>query len=147
MTFQSRDIIYSAHKAVFVMDKIANRTLQDNFNLTYSQFLVLVAINRNPDVSQRDIADFLDMTEAAVSRQIDIIVDKKYAQRYENKKNRREYILSLTESGKNNLQKAFKILDDKFEDVFKVIDEDEKKILASAFGKLLKVVCKDCRCY
>lgn len=147
MKIHSRDIVYSAHKAVFVIDKIADKILQDNLNLTYSQFRILAAIRKNPDVSQKNIADFLDMTESAVSRQMEFVVDREFVKKTENKKNRRQHVLALTTSGKDQLQKAFKTLDAKFEEVFDVINQDEREVLASAFAKLLKVVCKDCRCY
>lgn len=147
MKIHSRDIFYSAHKAVFVIDKIADKILQDNLNLTYSQFRILAAIKRNPDVSQKDIADYLDMTEAAVSRQIEFVVKREFVKKTENKKNRRQSVLALTSLGINQLQKAFKTLDAKFEEVFGVINPKEREVLSTAFSKLLKVVCKDCRCY
>lgn len=137
----SRRIIYSIHKLVFLTDKIGDNLLQNRLQLTFSQFRILMAVEKTDDVCQRDIARYWDMTEAAVSRQIAILITKKFIARKENKKNRREYILTLTKQGTSQLEKACRILDIHFEAIYGVVTQIERKVLLESFDKLLKQIC------
>ncbi len=136
----SRDITYNLHKVVFLMDKVADRVLEEHLKITFSQFRILMALDSDA-VSQKDIADYWDMTEAAVSRQIEILVSEKFVSREENEQNRRQNILKLTKKGEEYLQKAFKILDDTNAKVYETLDERERQVLVEGLHKLLKVIC------
>ena len=138
----SRGITYTLHKLGFLMDKIGDTTLQKHFQMTFSQFKILIAINHKKDASQRDIADFWDMTEAAVSRQIEILMNKKLVARRENKENRREHLLNLTQSGLKSLDKATKLLDQEYGKIYSVIPLEEQKILVNNLDTLLQTICR-----
>src|SRR5437867_4108440 len=121
----SRDITYNLHKVVFLLDKIADKALEQKLEITFSQFKILMAID-GEEVCQKTIADYWDMTEAAVSRQIDLLVAKKIINRKENAENRRQHMLSLTKTGKQQLKSAIKLIDQKYEEIFQVIDQKER---------------------
>src|SRR5689334_18852968 len=118
----SQDVGYKIHKAVFVMDKIADSTLSEHSDITLSQFLLLMAIVNNPNQCQSRIADFLEQSEAAVSRQIDVLKNKKLIATKPNEGNRRENVLYPTPQGRDAFTKANQILDRKFSEVYKVMD-------------------------
>ncbi len=145
MTFydHSKSIAFTIHQVVFLLDKLADKTLQQKLNLTHSQFLILMALNYNPDVSQAKIAQYLELTEAAVSRQIEILIEKKMIAGQENKNNRRENILSLTKSGQDKLHEAFHVLDNKYQEIFKVIGKSDSKTFSQSLDKLLNALCSD----
>ena len=134
-------IAYKIHKAVFVMDKTADSTLQEKLNLTLSQFLILMSIEQNPNLTQVEIARFLELTQAAVSRQIDVLKNKNLITISQNEKNRRENLLFPTLKGKEIFTKADKILHETFETLYKVMDEKEKENLEKSLDKLLSTVC------
>ena len=137
----SREITFTLHKLVFLMDKIGDQSLQKNVNITFSQFRILLAINHKENLSQRDIAEFWDMTQAAVSRQVEILIKKKLVTRKDNKDNRREHVLNLTVEGENLLTKASVALDTEYHSVYKVISEEEQSIMSRNLDKLLQTIC------
>lgn len=137
----SQAIAYKIHKAVFVMDKAADSTLQDKLGLTLSQFLILMVVDQNPNVKQIEIADFLEITQAAVSRQIDVLKNKKLIIISQNRENRRENLLSPTTKGKEIFNQANLILHETFENLYKVMNEKEKVNLEKSLDKLLFSVC------
>lgn len=139
----SREIGFRIHKVVFLIDKITDKTLNKQIGVTHSQIMMMHAIKHRGEVSQRDIAKYWEMTDAAVSRQVEILSTKGFIRLWQNPENRREHILALTSVGQNELAKAFKILDTTFENVFSVISEEEKENLIQSLDKLLASVCKN----
>lgn len=132
----TKSLVFMFHKVVFLMDKLTDQTLKNTLNLTHSQFLILMALNHYPNVSQSKIAEFLELTQAAVSRQIDILKYKNMIFQKEKDTNRREHIVSLTNTGKKELEKAFHILDSKFQNKFQILNSNEKKSLTESLQKL-----------
>ena len=138
----SEAIAYKIHKAVFVMDKIADSALQNNCDLTLSQFLSLMVIIQNPNIKQIDIADFLEITEAAVSRQIDVLKNKKLITISQNEDNRRENLLFPTAQGKQIFTKSNEILHKTFNSLYQILTDKEKEQLEKILDKLLFSVCR-----
>ncbi len=136
----TQDITYNLHKVVFLMDKLGDKVLQEHLNLSFSQFRIIMAISNNA-VSQKDIADYWEMTEAAVSRQVEGLLNDTMIKRVENPVNRRENILSLTKKGETYLEKSFFVLDKAYESIYEHLDEREREVLVGGLHKLLKVIC------
>ncbi len=141
----SRNLTYTLHKLSFLLDKLADRALQGELDLSFSQFRVLIAINRNSEVTQKKIACFWDMTQAAVSRQIELLIEKKLVAMHDNVRNRREHHLSLTAQGKDVLEKAYSLLDSQYEPIFKVISQDDRAVFEDIVHRLLGELCENGR--
>jgi DNA-binding MarR family transcriptional regulator len=124
------------------MDKIADKVLDSKLHISFSQFKVLMAID-SKTVCQREIAEYWDSTEAAVSRQIEILVKENLISRKENVENRRQNLLVLTKKGKEILETGYKALDKSNEKMYTVLDERERTVLVEGLHKLLKVICTD----
>ena len=136
----SQNITYNLHKLVFLLDKIADKALHEKIDITVSQFRILMAIDHDT-VSQCDIAHYWDMTEAAVSRQIDMLVELKLVRRKEDKENRRKNALYLSENGREKLAQSSFTLDKTYNEIYKAIDINEQTILVEGLHKLLKAIC------
>ena len=67
----SKGIVFKIHKVVFLLNKKTNKVLNDNLDITLSQFFILMAVDKNPNKAQRRIAQMLKHSPAAVSRQIE----------------------------------------------------------------------------
>ncbi len=139
---QTQQITYSTKKLVFLLDKLAERVLQEKLDLTVSQFRMLMAINYKKGLSQKDIASFWEVSEAAVSRQLENLKDKGLIISEKNKNNRRENILKLTKKGHDHLEKASKLIDSKYEQIYKAISQKEKEVLVGSLEKLLAEACQ-----
>ncbi len=89
----------AVHQTVFLFDREADRVLAETLGGTFSQFMVLMAIAQCQGLSQQKIAAFLQLTPAAVSRQVDGLVEAKLIARKQDPHSRRSYVVSLTEAG------------------------------------------------
>ncbi len=87
------------HKAVYVIDRGADRLLTESMGGTFSQFLVLMATAQCPGLSQQKISAFLDLTPAAVSRQVDSLVEEGLLERKQDPSSRRSHVVNLTAKG------------------------------------------------
>lgn len=134
---QSKEITYKIHQAVFLLDKMSDQILQTHLKIGFSQFLVLMALADQPKVPQKHVAKFLDQTQAAVSRQVDLLVDLGLVQRDKNPKSRREYILSLTKLGQKKFIQCVQEIDCRFDNLFGVWSVSEKKMILELLNKLV----------
>lgn len=138
-----KSLAFTIHQVVFLLDKLADKVLQDKLELTHSQFLILTALENNQSCSQTKIAQFLELTEPAVSRQTELLLKKKLIIKNENKNNRREYILTLSAPGKKKLHEALHLLDKIYDQIFQVMDNQNKKIFAHNLAQLLDTLCSN----
>jgi DNA-binding MarR family transcriptional regulator len=140
MTFIN-DLNVKLHKSVFLLDKLADKTLKDAFGLSASQFRILLAIGSQTEISQKDIADYWEMTEAAVSRMIDPLSDKKLIIRSENRDNRSKNCLKLSKHGLDTLEKGIATVDEKYTELYASLTQTEKKALETGLNKILGKLC------
>lgn len=137
----SEAIAYKIHKAVFVIDKTADSTLQAKMDLTLSQFLILMHVVQNPGTTQIQIAGLLEVTQAAVSRQTEVLINKNLISMKKNEENKREHLLFPTTLGQSAFNRSHQILDEAFEELYAVMNEREKENLEKSLDKLLSSVC------
>jgi len=137
----NRQISYTIHKVVFLMDKLADHALQETPEITFSQFRILIAIGRTNELTQKKIAEYWDMTEAAVSRQVENLQKKKLITIHENKHNRRQHLLRLTQAGRSRLEKAFETVEKAHEKLYRDLTKEEKKIFIDVLNKILHTIC------
>lgn len=134
---QSKEITYQIHKAVFLLDKMSDQILQDQLGLGFSQFLVMMTLANQPNVPQKFVASSLDQTQAAVSRQVDILVGLKLVSRTTNAESRREYVLCLTKLGQKKFRQGLNAIDARFDKLFEVWSKDQKSNLLGALSNLI----------
>ncbi len=132
-----REITYKIHKAVFLLDKLSDQILQCHQGLGFSQFLVLMVLNDQPKAPQKLVANRLDQTQAAVSRQIDILADLGLISRERNPEAKREYVLKLTTSGRNKFKDGLAELDKRLGKLFDIWSGSEKNNLAGCLDRLI----------
>ena len=128
--------VIALHKAVFAMDRSVDRLLAERFDLTFSQFFILRVLEKRPGTTQRVIASARGLTEAAVSRSIDVLLSKKFVARKVNPTNRREHMLVLTKDGTKLELRARRAALGKIKSALKEFTESERKILVRAARKL-----------
>ena len=60
-------------RLAFLLSKQSDQVLQEQLGIGFSQFKILMVLGWNPSVRQRHIAEKLEQTEAAVSRQLKLL--------------------------------------------------------------------------
>lgn len=97
------------------MNRLASHTLEKHTKLTFPQFRILAAIAKHQQLSQKKIAEFHGVTEAAISKMIDMLLKTKLIERKNNPKNRREKILTLLPAGLSVVSRSMRSLEGAFE--------------------------------
>jgi len=73
---KGRNVAHVIMRTVFVLDKVADSILRKKTKLTLSQLKIMMSLSDNAHYCQREVAGFLGVTEAAVSRQMDVMRKK-----------------------------------------------------------------------
>ncbi|OWT33726.1 hypothetical protein BGI41_00945 [Methanobrevibacter sp. 87.7] len=103
-----------------------------NEDISFGQFPYLMylyheKVNNNDNSTQIEIANAYGVTEGTVARALVKMEENNIIEREENKENRREKIIKLTEKG-NNLAKKFRDIDYKWEEeILKFLDNNKKE--------------------
>jgi len=110
---------YQLHVLVRLLDKAADKIILRYSDLTYSQFLILVHLQQGEQkISQKALAMILQVTEAAISRQVEVLRQKSYLTRLPEKSDRRKHVIKITVEGQKVLQKLLELLQIKQKEIF-----------------------------
>lgn len=113
----NQSLSFKLHQVVKLLHHQADRILEDELGITFSQFLVLKVSGCSDEPSQRDVAQRLDITPAAISRHIDGLCERGLMVKSKKPDNRREHDLQLTELGANKVASAQQILSERFDTI------------------------------
>lgn len=131
------ELHHKLHTFVCLVDKMLDKSLQAQLGVSLSQYHILSVVRRKSVLSQKDVAVSLEVTEAAVSRQIKGLVDLGVLQKDVNPENRRENLLSITKQGRMVFEKSYKILNKKWSEALNVLEDSDQARLARAVDILL----------
>ncbi|GAF66786.1 putative transcriptional regulator [Bacillus sp. TS-2] len=118
-----REVLLKIEAAVHHITKNLTPEIEQlsQLNLSRTQEAILLLFLRNPNITLKELADFLDISKSAVTQIVNKLEDKDLLMRTINLENRREVRLSLGQKGeivKKELQQFEK----------KVVNEYIKKI-------------------
>jgi DNA-binding MarR family transcriptional regulator len=141
--------IFRLSKIVSQITRSADSLLRKQTSVSYSQFLVLMAIDcecekgedgqdDNCVYTQKQVAEALSETQAALSRQIENLRVKGLLTRKENKRNRREHVIEITDAGQEELKKAYRIMQVVNTNFFNPLTKNEHIGFDKKLGKLVK---------
>ena len=81
------------------LERVVEIELKVSFALTFSQFRVLDALASTGEVSQKELAERLEVTPAVVTRQAEVLHERGLLVQRSNPKSKRENVLVLTKKG------------------------------------------------
>ncbi len=139
----TRDLSVKLRKLSFLLDRIADQTLADGPDLTFGQYRLLMVLKHRRALSQKTMAQFHGLSEAAVSRTIDLLVKRKFIVRQTNPSNRREHLIMITPAGEKQALKAHQLLTEKFEGLYSVLSPTDRQHLNSLLQKLLSAIWEE----
>jgi DNA-binding MarR family transcriptional regulator len=123
----------------------ADQTLQDQLSIGYSQFKIMMVLEWNPHLRQRDIANRLGQTEASISRQIKLMHEDGLLQTTIIPSNKREHITTLTSKGAKCADKAKQVLNRYYAPMLERLNEQERQQFMHTLNVLHDEVCKSGR--
>lgn len=121
--------------------KQQDRLLIEQIGIGLSQYRVLGTLQEKA-LKQRCIADMLVQTEASISRQISILVDKGLVGVRPDPTSRRQLLIGLTVKGVRVLQAAQRLLADNAAHVAAQLDGNEYGRLLASLDKLHSGICQ-----
>ncbi len=127
----------------FSLGRTNDQVLQEQLGIGFSQYKLMMVLQKMPHIQQKRIANALNQTEASISRQIKLLHEKNLLQTTVSPKNRREHITTLTPKGIRYTEEACRILDIYYEPVFAQITEKDQAQLLQHLGSLHQAVCAD----
>lgn len=131
------DLATNIHRLSMVLGKIADTTLQDCCSFGMSQFKILWMLKTHHDgVLQTTIAQWLNLTEAAVSRQIGLLDSDGLIVKQVDPENRRNHIIMLSEEGKTLAENAMEALINEYSPHFNVLTAQEQAALNVMLEKI-----------
>ena len=114
------------------LDRVSSIVLRKKMGFGVSQFRILYVLAFKPEISQKDIADFWDVTEASVSRQVSILEKQGLVSRSSK--------TMISSKGKKALTKALKYLNATFEKIFVGIPDADRRTVARLMENLIEKV-------
>jgi DNA-binding MarR family transcriptional regulator len=123
-------ISYLLGHTATIMNRQSDQVLQEQLGIGMSQFrLLMILLQRKHGVQQRTLADYLGQTEASVSRQIKLLLEKGMVAVEVNPDNRREHITIATAKGEKVWQAGQETLAQYHKPAFDHLDEGQRKRL------------------
>jgi MarR family transcriptional regulator for hemolysin len=132
-------LFYSLEKAIKSYRQFAQRNMMNNgFDLTIDQWLVLKAISDNPGWTQHEIAEAAFKDFASVTRIVEILVKKQYLTRAIHINDRRRFNLTPTNKTIVNLQAMQSITESNRKTALEGISKDEVVQLHKYLTKIIE---------
>ena len=131
------------------LDRISTFVLKKKMGFGVSQFRILYVLAYKPHITQKNIADFWDVTEASVSRQMSILEKRGFIKRKSalngiatqgQQKKSKLSKAAISPAGKKALDWALRYTTESFENIFRDIDSADRKTIARLLEKLLEKV-------
>ncbi|XLS29025.1 MarR family winged helix-turn-helix transcriptional regulator [Flavobacteriaceae bacterium M23B6Z8] len=137
-TNPSDTIFYQIEKAIKQYRSMAQANLNElGCHITINQLLLLIQIDKRPDVSQVALAELLFKDVASITRMIELLVKEGFLIREENKEDRRRKDLKITAKGRETLDRAMPVIIKNREVAQNNISEEERKTLFQILNKII----------
>jgi MarR family transcriptional regulator, transcriptional regulator for hemolysin len=92
---QDRALAFAISDAAYQIRKAFNARAR-HLNLTQAQYRTLIQVHRQPGITQRDLAQLLEVKPITLTRQLDILAANGLVERRVNSRDRRSFQLYLT---------------------------------------------------
>jgi DNA-binding MarR family transcriptional regulator len=138
----SNNLGYLLQHLAFVMARQNDQVLQERLGIGFSQFKLLMILERTPHIQQKDIADALGQTEASISRQIKLMHEKGLLQTTVSPENRRRHLTTPTAKGTRLAEAAMEALNIHHGPVFARLSGKQQEQLLEALAEMHKSVCQ-----
>lgn len=125
-----------------VLAKQSDQALQERLGIGFSQFKILRVLQHSPHTQQRQIAEWLGQTEASISRQIKLMIDKNLLHTTISPKNRREHLTTPTAKGVRMTEEAINVLNATHASMFAEMGEKHQQQLLDVLSHMHQFACQ-----
>lgn len=130
-------VFYTIDKAIKSYRQFAQKQLKEaGFAITIDQWLVLKALEQDSNAPQQQIAAAVFKDVASITRIIELLVQKGYLMREFHSEDRRRFKITLTDKGKDVLEKMQPHIIANRNHALKGITPEEIKMLQETLSKI-----------
>jgi DNA-binding MarR family transcriptional regulator len=138
----TQNIGYLLQHLCSMLAKQSDQALQERLGIGISQFKILRVLQYSPATRQRQVADWLGQTEASISRQIKLMIEKGLLHVTISPKNRREHLTTVTAKGLRMAEEAMKVLGNSQAAMYADIGEKKQQQLLSILNQMHSHACQ-----
>jgi DNA-binding MarR family transcriptional regulator len=131
----------SLYRIVFNLQHKSDELLQTKLGIGFSQFKLMMALEKHPAVEQLTLAKFLGQTEASISRQIQLMLKSQLISVEKDLQDHRRRVVRLTGQGRVLLEEATRALNNAHALSFSGLTASEKEQFANYIAKLTATIC------
>ncbi|HSX14340.1 MAG TPA: MarR family transcriptional regulator [Candidatus Saccharimonadales bacterium] len=110
----SQTLLYRLDRYVSKTVKAAESRLREVSGMSFSQFLVLMALVERGDLQQSSVADYVGVTPAVISKQVELLAGQGLLQLRPAHNDRRSNLVRITPSGRQSAQQALATVQEAF---------------------------------
>ena len=135
---------FAMEKTVKMMRLTFNRLLllHPEADITVDQWILINILNKYGSLSQQELGDLTFKDAPTVTRMIDLMVQKGMVTRLSDIKDRRKFVISLTESGQNLFKLTETVAREFRASAYDDISDDELEILDGILKKIFDNLAK-----
>ncbi|MEM8901144.1 MAG: MarR family transcriptional regulator, partial [Bacteroidota bacterium] len=134
----SKTIFYQIEKAIKQYRTMAQANLNKlGYKITINQILLMIQIDRKPEISLVELAELLFKDVASITRMTELLVKEGFVERKENKYDRRKKDLKITKKGKKILELAIPVILENRKTAQQNITEEERGTLYHILNKII----------
>ncbi|NCD05020.1 MAG: MarR family transcriptional regulator [Spirochaetia bacterium] len=135
MVKQELKIFIAMNRALNLINK-TNFKVINKYKLTTPQFAVLEALYHKGDLSVGEVQEKILSTSGTIAVIIRNLEKDNFITRYQDKNDKRKYILSISEKGQLLMDKVYPEIEKNILSQISVLDESEQDILLKYLKKL-----------
>ena len=132
--------IYEYFRKIVHYQRNMQREYLEKFGLSYGQPRVLKTILENDSITQSELVEKLNVTKESVSISLKRLSQNHLVNKTRDESDKRIIRLSLSEKGKQITEDSFAGINQLNQELFASLDEEEKKVLTSAFKKIVESI-------
>ncbi|WP_298894391.1 MarR family transcriptional regulator [uncultured Psychroserpens sp.] len=137
LSLPSETIFHAIESTIKDYRKFAQKNISEKIkDMTIDQGMVLLFLNEHPELTQKEIAELVFKDNASMTRMINTMVEKKHLKRSINSKDRRRYIIEITDKGKDVLKTLPPIIHQNRNSSLKGITKNELNQLEIILNKI-----------
>ncbi len=122
------------------LEREVESELKVSFALTFSQFRLLDGLAVLGEASQRELASYLDVTPAVVTRQVEVLGTRGLVIQQPHPKSKRENVLALTDRGKQAVGEAAAMMARRQKELFERLSVQDETAFERGIDGLLKAI-------
>lgn len=131
------------HHLALSLARSHDEQLQNNLQISFSQYKILMIIKWTPSLQQNQIAKQLGVTEASISRQIKLMFDDGLIQSIPDESDRRKHVITLTKRGERVSEQAVEFLKQQNQLMTNSLSKSEQEQLLGYLKVLHNNVCSE----